>query len=220
MRDLWATLRGGPAPARRTWSIDSPAARLRAALHYHLADHAALRLRWTNMVELAPGVWRSNHPAHARLRTAKERGIRTILNLRGTDETPAFLFERESCAALGLHFVSVKLSARSAPRRDELLKLFEAFRTVERPVLMHCKSGADRAGLASALYLLAQGAPLAEARRQLSWRFLHLRWSKTGILDHVLDLYEARLRQGPIGIEEWVRDEYSREAATASFRRW
>ena len=102
----------------------------------------------------------------------------------------------------------------------ELLKLFETFRTIERPFLMHCKSGADRAGLAAALYMLAHGASPAEARRQLSWRFLHLRHSSTGILDHVLDIYEARLAQGPIGIEDWVRDEYDRDAATAGWRRW
>lgn len=223
MRQLWATLRGAasaPASKRTGWSIGDPAARRRAQLHFHLLDHGLLRRRWSNMDQIAPGVWRSNHPTHERLARLKAMGIRTILNLRGTGETPAHLFEVESCQALGLRLASVKLSARAAPRREELLKLFEAFRTVERPFLMHCKSGADRAGLASALYLLAHGAPLAEARRQLSWRFLHVRQSSTGILDHVLDLFEARQAKGTIGIEDWVRDEYDRDAATASWRRW
>ncbi len=209
-----------PGPAKPRWSLDGPGARRRAAFHYHLLDHAVLRRRWSNMHQVAPGVWRSNHPTHARLRDLKAMGIRTILNLRGAGETPPFLFEHESCRALGLELRSVGLSARAAPRQGELLKLFEAFRTVERPFVMHCKSGADRAGLAAALYLLAHGAPLAEARRQLSWRFLHIRHSRTGILDHVLELYEARLAQGPIGIEDWVRDEYNRDAAMASWRRW
>jgi protein tyrosine phosphatase (PTP) superfamily phosphohydrolase (DUF442 family) len=244
VRQFWASLRGAARPARTSaaeaaggppatsptgasspvpkprWSLDGPAARRRAAFHYHLLDHAVLRRSWTNMHQVAPGVWRSNHPTHARLRDLKAMGIRTILNLRGAGETPPFLFEHESCRALGLELRSVGLSARAAPRRDELLKLFDAFRTMERPFVMHCKSGADRAGLAAALYLLAHGAPLAEARRQLSWRFLHVRHSRTGILDHVLDLYGARLRQGPIGIEDWVRDEYDRDAAMASWRRW
>ena len=83
---------------------------------------------------------------------------------------------------------------------------------------MHCKSGADRAGLASAIYLIAfEGKPVAEARKQLSPRFLHFRRSATGILDPVLDLYDARLARGPITIGRWIAEEYDPGAATAGF---
>jgi len=45
------------------------------------------------------------------------------------------------------------------------------FGTLEYPILMHCKSGADRVGLMSALYLHTRhGVPISEARRQLSLR--------------------------------------------------
>ena len=59
---------------------------------------------------------------------------------------------------------------------------------------------------------------MAEARRHLSWRYLHLKGSRAGVLGHVLDLYEARLRDGPIGIEDWFRTEYDAGAAQAGFR--
>ena len=63
---------------------------------------------------------------------------------------------------------------------------------------MHCKSGADRAGLASALYLLAHRRARSRRRggssRGGSCTCAH---SRTGILDHVLDLYAARLAAGP-----------------------
>ena len=221
--DLLARLRRGrkgatPAP-RRGWSLDDPASRRRAQVHYHLVDHAILRYHWTNLDQVAPGVWRSNHPTHGRLRDLAAIGIRTILNLRGAGPTARFLIERESCEGLGLALVSVGLAARKPPDRAEVLALFEAFRTIERPFLMHCKSGADRAGFASALYLLAHGATLAQARRHLSFRYLHIRSSRTGILDHILDLYEARLARGPIGIEAWFRDEYDAGAAGAGFGR-
>jgi protein tyrosine/serine phosphatase len=214
---LW---RRGAAAKRPGWDIADPSGRRRAWLHYHIADHGLLRRRWSNMDEVAPGVWRSNQPTHARFAALKAMGIRAVLNLRGPGLTPPFLFARESCEALGLTLVAVSLQARSAPRRDQVLALFEAFRTLERPFLMHCKSGADRAGFASALYVLAhEGASLAEARRHLSFRYLHVRASRTGILDHILDLYEARAAQAPIGIEDWFATEYDRAAAEASFRR-
>jgi hypothetical protein len=84
------------------------------------------------------------------------------------------------------------MSDKAPPRRETLLDLIETFREAEAPLLIHCKAGADRAGLASAIYLLTMtDAPLADARRMLSWRFLHLVGSKAGVLDAVLDAYAA-----------------------------
>lgn len=218
---LLSRLWGRHAASKRSgWDIADPRSRRLAWLHYHLADHGLLRRHWSNMDQVAPGVWRSNQPTHARFVALKAMGFRSVLNLRGPGRTPAFLFACESCEALGLKLVAVALQARRAPRREQVLALFEAFRTLERPFLMHCKSGADRTGFASALYLLAhEGATLAEARRHLSFRYLHVRVSRTGILDHVLDLYEARLARGAIGIEEWFATEYDSHAAEAGFRR-
>jgi protein tyrosine phosphatase (PTP) superfamily phosphohydrolase (DUF442 family) len=209
-----------PAPRFVPLDLSDPAQRRRANLHYHLQDHAILRYAWTNAAEIAPGVWRSNHPTHERFARYRAMGIRTILNLRGATKHPRYLFEKESCDMLGLTLVSVGLQARLAPDKAQVLALFDAFRTMERPFLMHCKSGADRAGFASALYLLAQdGTTMAQARRQLSWRYLHFRASSTGVLDHVLDLYEARNARDPIGVEDWFRTEYDAAAAQASFGR-
>ena len=42
-------------------------------------------------------------------------------------------------------------------------------------------------------------------------------WSQTGICDHLLDAYEARLARGEIGFEEWIATEYDPEALEASF---
>ena len=66
--------------------LTAPGRRWRAMLHYHLVDHAILRHHWTNMDEVAPGVWRSNQPTHARFKALKAMGIRTVINLRGAGE--------------------------------------------------------------------------------------------------------------------------------------
>ena len=197
--------------------IDTPEER-RLSRRYELwTDHGILRRLWTNFAEIAPGVFRSNHPHPARLEAYAARGIRAVLNLRGTGQRAPYLFEAEACAALGLQLISVDLQARKAAPPDQLLALFDAFDRIDRPFVMHCKSGADRAGLASALYLLDTGASVAEARRMLSLRYLHLRFTRTGVQDHMLDIYEDRLRRGPIGIRDWVRDEYDPDALTQSF---
>ncbi len=197
--------------------IQDPAERARSQRYLLWKDHGILRNFWTNFGEVAPEVFRSNHPPHDRLKAYRDRGIRAILNLRGEGQRAPYLFEVESCAALGLTLVSVDLQARKPAPVDSLLRLFEAFDTIPRPFVMHCKSGADRAGLASALYVLDQGGSVEEAQRELSLRYLHLRFTKTGVQDHMLDLYAARLQQGPISIRDWVRNEYDPQALAASF---
>ncbi|NCO85439.1 MAG: dual specificity protein phosphatase family protein [Rhodobacterales bacterium] len=199
--------------------IVDPRARRWSVLHYEFVDHAVLRRFWHNFFEVAPGVYRSNHPNHRRFAAYKAMGIKSVLNLRGTPRRAHHLFEVESCAALGLALHNTELHARKPAARDKLLRLFDLFRSIERPFVMHCKSGADRAGLASALYLMAfEDVPVAEARKQLSIRYLHLKSSKTGVLDHMLDLYEARVAEGPIGIEDWIATEYDPDAVMASFQ--
>jgi protein tyrosine phosphatase (PTP) superfamily phosphohydrolase (DUF442 family) len=201
----------------RAHALNGAASRRRAWWHYQMVDHGFLRYRWTNFDQVAPGVFRSNHPHESRLRAYRDQGVKAVLNLRGENDTPAYLMEREACAELGLDLISVKFAARGAPNRDKLLELFDAFDTIKRPFLMHCKSGADRAGLVSVLYLLDQGTPLAETRKHLSMKYLHLKWTKTGIQDAFLDVYAARLEQGSISIRDWVRDEYDPEAVRTLF---
>lgn len=84
------------------------------------------------------------------------------------------------------------------------------------PAMVHCKSGADRAGLAAGLYLLLRGASAAEALGQLSWRFGHVRRSRTGILDAFFLRY-AREAEGRKPFLDWVREDYDPEALKRDF---
>lgn len=198
--------------------LSTPERRRRARIYNLWFDHEILRVYWHNFLEIAPGVYRSNNPTRARFARMKARGIRAVLNLRGNAGAAHYLTEKEICEDLGLTLVDCNLHARSAASRDEILRVIGAFRTIEKPFVMHCKSGADRAGFASAIYLMViEGRPVDEARRMLSARFVHFRVTKTGVLDHILDLYAARQASGAIGFEDWVKTEYDPAAAQASF---
>lgn len=199
--------------------IATPAGRRAAFWHFQLMDHAFLRMVWTNLHQIAPGAWRSNQPDPRRLRRYRDMGIRTVLSLRGDNPSSHYLFEAEACRALGLTLVTRRISARSLAPREDLLALLDLFETLERPFVMHCKSGADRSGLAAALYLLhIEGASVAEARRMLHWRFVHFRNSDSGVLDQMLDAYEADTAATPMPIRQWIDTRYDPRAIEARFR--
>lgn len=199
--------------------LATPAHRRRAVSYQRWFDHGILRLFWTNMALIsgsgAQSVWRSNHPEQRRFASLKARGIRTIISLRGSTNAPWALLEQESCTRYGITLETVALQSRSAPARDELQKLIALFRSVDKPLLMHCKSGADRAGLASALYLLViDGKPLSEARKMLSLRYLHVASTKTGVLDLLLDTFAAAAEPD---FEVWLARDYDAEALQSAF---
>lgn len=218
LRPLFQRLHEAEKAFSRSFGKDiaTPAGRRGAWAHFYLSDHGILRGLWTNQEEIAPGVWRSNQPSPARLRRLHAMGIRTILNLRGADLYAHYLFEKETCDALGITLIDHKIYARSLVPRAQIAAIFDIFDRLEKPFLLHCKSGADRAGLVSALWLLDQeDASVEEARRMLSLRYMHLKGTRTGLMDHVLDAYAAHAAKMPI--RQWVREVYDPEALTASF---
>lgn len=209
---LWKRLDKAERNLRRSFGrdISTPSARFWSLLHYNLFDHAFLRQFWTNFWPVAPGVWRSNQPTEWRFRKYKAMGIHTVVNLRGEDKFAHYLFEREICAELDLEMIDAKLWAREAASRKRIVGVIDVLRAAEKPLVFHCKSGADRAGFVAAMYLLIfEGAPVSEAKKQLGLKYIHLDFTKTGVQDYILRIYEARLTEGVIGFEEWIRTEYS-----------
>ncbi|WP_397543533.1 tyrosine-protein phosphatase [Roseovarius salis] len=198
--------------------LSTPENRRRARIYNLWFDHAILRKVWTNFHPVAPGVYRSNQPTHERFVRLKQMGIRSVLNLRGAAGAAHYLVEEESCRELGLELVNVSFHARHAAPAEDIGKVIEAFRTIGKPFVMHCKSGADRAGFAAAIYLLViEGRPVAEARRMLSARYIHFRWTRTGVLDYILDLYEERNAASPIAFEDWIATEYDNMQVQTAF---
>jgi protein tyrosine phosphatase (PTP) superfamily phosphohydrolase (DUF442 family) len=199
---------------------------LRDRLRNFWLDQGIVRLFWTNTARIAPGVYRSNQPDARRLAKMKAEGLRAVLYLRGTDGGAPYRVEKAACAALGLRFHSFNMSAHRLPPPDRVLALIALFRRIEKPFLLHCRAGADRTGLASAIYLLAiEGRSVTEAKGMLSARFGHWSWSSTGVLDQMLHAYAAA--HGPkadphapgdgAAFEAWVRAGYDPVAITADF---
>ena len=219
MSRLKKAWRARDARWRETWAhdLDAPGARRRARFDMMIKDHGVLRRFWTNRHQFAADAWRSNQPSPRQVAELADLGIKAILNLRGASNWGSYLLEREACARHGIELFDIRMYSRRVPYPFEIHALIEAFNSLPRPFLMHCKSGADRAGFGAAVYLLHSGRPPQEAQAQLSRRFLHFRASKTGILDAFVDAYAAAHAETGIGFLDWVDNHYDADALKSAF---
>ena len=111
--------------------------------------------------------------------------IHSIINLRGKDEgEPWYGEEVATCRKMDVRHYDLGLSAVERPSSREIEDLLRLFQIAPRPVLIHCKAGADRSGLAAALWkMVIDGSPKSEARKELSIRFGHMFLGPTQVLD-------------------------------------
>lgn len=128
-----------------------------------------------NFHEVLPGqLYRSGQLSPARLRAHVElNGIRTIINLRGSNPAEDW-YRQELAASRGSGLIHIDLPIDSLfPTKDELRDLESALETCPKPVLIHCQSGIDRTGIASALacLLLDDSSTPELALDQLAWQF-------------------------------------------------
>lgn len=126
---------------------------------------------------IAGELYRSAQPDAAAIRRWHDRyGIRTIINLRGANPGASWYDDEIATAAeLGIEHRDFRMSASRHVDGDAAVALLAILRDAPRPILIHCQSGADRTGLASALYV-AGIAGLGEERAegQISLYYGHI----------------------------------------------
>jgi len=138
--------------------INSPAMKDKPHLSHWidlmLHDHGFLRLGWRNLHQVDSDLWRSNQPTPRRIAKAAKQGIKSIIDLRGLRNKHGIKLEKIACDHHNLKLFHFTLYSRAVPDKQTIHNLYALFEHVPKPMLIHCKSGADRAGLAAALYLI------------------------------------------------------------------
>lgn len=205
--------------ARWDRPITRASQRLSAWISMLAADHGIFRLFYLNAHQVTPELWRAAQPAPHQIDALAARGIRTIVTLRGGREFGSWPLEREAAARNGMELVEFVARSREAPTAETILGAAALFQTLTYPALIHCKSGADRAGFIAALYLiLKEGRSASEALGQLSSRYGHWRWSKTGILDAFIERYRDEGEAEGLSLIDWVQTRYDPAVLTREFR--
>jgi hypothetical protein len=169
-----------------------------------------------NVGVVDPGrVIRSAQPTTGLDKLIKDHHLASILNLRGGSPRDAwYAREIQVAESCGVSFFDLPLSATQRPSRRELLLLIALFDRCPYPLLIHCKAGADRTGLASAVYLMMhKGEPPRQAAGAFTLFHSHLPLFGPEHLHEPLDEYtrwlETRsLPHTPERFREWVKNEY------------
>jgi protein tyrosine/serine phosphatase len=202
------------------FDLSTARGRVATTLDHLWNDHAYLRLGFSNAHWISDELVRTNQPWPFQLKVWRDRGIRTVINLRGGFETSFRALEVDACRRLGLELVDFVIASRDVPTAEKVLGARTLFETVSYPALMHCKSGADRAGIMAVFYKhFRQGLSIREAIAQLSPRYLHVKAGLTGVLDYIFERYLIEGEPAGQSFIDWVQSPaYDPVALKADFK--
>ncbi len=184
------------------------------------SDHGIFRFFWRSWEALPGKMYRSNQPYPFQIKKdIRKYKIKSIINLRGERHCSSFYLEKNFCQKNSLNLYNFPISSRDLPDKKKLIEFNTLLENIEYPCVMHCKSGADRAGLAAALYLIyKQDYSLLDAKKQLTFKHLHIKYAKTGILDYFFDRVIAQGIQNKLDFLNWVNEKYDKESLKKKFR--
>ncbi len=169
-----------------------------------------------NQGVVAPGlVYRSAQPVGGWADRVRAEHLATVLNLRGGSVAdPWYRAEVEATRDLGVAFYDLPMSATVRPPRRQLLAVLDLLDRCQYPLLIHCKSGSDRTGLVSALYLMSRsGEDPTMAERAFSVYYGHVPLLGTRHLHEPLHEYAEFLREHNLShtaarFRAWVEQDY------------
>lgn len=170
-------------------------------------------------------IYRSAQPSEDTLvQIINQKRIKTIINLRsGENESPWFLKEKEIAERNNISLYNYHLQAHELPEYRMLSAIVETLIRAERPILIHCRKGADRAGLISAIALsMVRDPPLSVLKEQFSWKYgVFPLYKSAGSL--LFSRYEAWLKKNKRehnneNLMFWIKDRYIDTQGNLQFR--
>ena len=133
--------------------------------------------------------------------------LRTVVNLRGANPGHAwYQEERDVCRRLRVGHLDIQWSARELPKPERVRALLAVYREDSYPILIHCYQGADRTGLAAALYLIDQktNSPTNARKLSLNLEHGHLAFYPTWAMDQFL----VALERSGKSLSTWLTEDY------------
>ena len=165
-----------------------------------------------NFHSVQPGaLYRSAQLKPSRLRKYIQKfGIKSVINLRGVNEnTKWWQAEKAILEKLNVHYYNIPFSASHFSSKKNLHKLLYLYKYAPKPILIHCRDGADRSGEAAALWVLEQqGKRKKDALKHLSIKYGYLRFRRPE------KYFLISIWQG----EKWLNQKYDPESYASKIK--
>lgn len=116
--------------------------------------------------------------------------IQSILNLRGDSQKQWYKDELRISKEYNVTHYDFGIGDREITSMEDMDKIITIMKNAPKPLLIHCKAGADRTSLATALYLYAIKQD-KDPQRGISIIYGHFPWlgSKTVAMDKSFEKY-------------------------------
>lgn len=143
-----------------------------------------------NFHQVNPQLYRGAQPKRGGFTRLAQLGIRTVVNLRGRDESAQA--EADSARNAGLRYFNVPMKRAGRPTDEQITSVLTILNDAEnQPVFVHCAQGVDRTGTIIAVYrIVHDGWTSARAKAEANKYGMHL-W-EVGMKDYIHDCYERR----------------------------
>ncbi|MEI7924377.1 MAG: tyrosine-protein phosphatase [Planctomycetota bacterium] len=169
-----------------------------------------------NFAEVVPGrLYRSAQPDDRLVKWIEDHNIRSVLNLRGGKPSYAWYDqELKTIRETGVDYYELPMSAQLRPQKRELLQLIDLLGRARYPMLIHCKSGADRTGLGVTLYhMIVQKEPPEKALGGFTVYHAHIpllgpEKLQQPIREYASWLSNHQMIHTPERFRDWVEKEY------------
>ena len=102
------------------------------------------------------------------------------------------------------------INVHGACSPSRLLNLTHLIETAPKPVLLHCRQGIDRTGLASAVAAIIYNGDMSLIKKQISWRYFDLLPNSTGIatiIPYLTWCHDKKRKPSKETLVEWVRQQ-------------
>ena len=151
-----------------------------------------------------------------------EYGIKTVVNLqRPKRNDGAWIMERATAALMGAEHHDIDMDLTFSPRIDQVRQLRDLLVNAPKPILVHCRAGADRTGLAAVMVKLLDGhSSLQEAREQIGLKYHVLRDNSIGIpfFDaYVQWLTSQELPHNTANFNHWLDEKFVDQSGNIHF---
>jgi uncharacterized protein (TIGR01244 family) len=138
-----------------------------------------------NFHQVNAGLYRGAQPKQDGIKKLAALGIKTIINLRASDERSRV--EETEARAAGLRYFNIPMEGLSRPKDEQVEHALAIINNAaNQPVFVHCKRGSDRTGTLMAIYRIMHDGWSSEDALREAKRY-GMSWIEFGMKDYVKD---------------------------------